>query len=482
MRALLLIPPDDTMGNVVRDFVYGCWCGGNLVGGIQMPPLSQLYVATVLRDDGMGIWLVDAGQDPGAYRAALAAAPGLDALVLLTSTNSFRKDAEVAREFKRVNPDIRTVFFGAHPTFLPDSCVQEPGVDVGVMREPELVLRDLFRAWRDDGDWQTIPGIAFESDQGTVVNEPYPFIEDLDTLPFPDRGLLPPGARYFNPVARRLPFTTMQTSRGCWARCDFCTVPSFFGHKVRWRSPEHVLTEIRQVVADGYREIVFRDETFTAHKGRNRAICEGIISEGLDVSWVCNARSDRVDEPQVALMKRAGCHLVKIGVESGDQAILDRMRKDITLDQTRAAFAACRQHRVDTHAHVMLGCPGESWESLDRTLRFVREIRPATASFGLYTPYPGTDVFDRVRAEHPEIADGTDAELERLHVQGFFNHHFTELEPGDLEKAVRMAYRGFYLRPGFLVRRSLATASPAELVRRVRAAARIFQFSLLGRN
>jgi anaerobic magnesium-protoporphyrin IX monomethyl ester cyclase len=482
MRALLLIPPDETMGNVVRDFVYGCWCGGNLVGGIQMPPLSQLYVATVLRDDGVGVWLVDAGQDPGAYQGALAAAPSVDALILLTSTNSFRKDAAVARELKQRNPELRTIFFGAHPTFLPGSCLAEPGVDVGVMREPELVLRDLFRAWRGDGDWREVPGIAYKSDDGVVVNEPYPFIQDLDTLPFPDRSLLPPGARYFNPVARRLPFTTMQTSRGCWARCDFCTVPSFFGSKVRWRSPEHVLEEIRQVVAAGYREIVFRDETFTAHKGRNRQVCEGIIAEGLDVTWVCNARADRIDAEQVALMKRAGCHMIKIGVESGDQVILDTIRKDITLEQTRAAFAACREHGVDTHAHVMLGCPGETWESLERTVRFVQDIRPATASFGLYTPYPGTDVFDRVKAEHPEIADGTDAELERLHVQGFFNHHFTELSSEELERAVRMAYRRFYLRPGFLLRRSLATASPAELLRRIRAARRIFQFSLLGRN
>ncbi len=482
MRALLLIPPDEVLGNVVRDFVYGCWCGGNLVGGIQMPPLSQLYVATVLQQDGVRVRLVDASQDREVYDRALASAEELDALVLLTSTNSFRQDALVGRAFKAANPRLRTVFFGAHPTFQPEACLDDPGVDVGVMREPEWVMRDLFRAWRRGESGHDVPGLAFRHDGRVVVNPPYPFIVDLDELPLPDRSLLPADARYFNPVARRLPFTSMQTSRGCWAECDFCTVPSFFGNKVRWRSAEHVLAEIRQVVNAGTREIMFRDETFTAHKARNAAICQGIIDQGLDVTWVCNARVDRIDEQQVALMKRAGCHLIKFGVESGDQRILDGIRKGITLAQTRAAFAACRAHGVETHAHVMLGCPGETWETVDRTIAFLQELEPATASFGIYTPYPGTDIFDRVQADHPEIADGTDAELGKLHVKGFFNQHFSQLEGHELERAVRVAYRRFYLRPGFLLRRARATASPAELLRRIRAAQRIVQFSVLGRN
>jgi anaerobic magnesium-protoporphyrin IX monomethyl ester cyclase len=482
MRALFLIPPDKALGNVVRDFVYGCWCGGNLVGGIQMPPLSQLYVATVLHQDGVAVRIVDAGQDPELYDRTLAAAGEIDVLVLLTSTNSFRQDAAVGRAFKAANPRLRTLFFGAHPTFMPQACMEDPGVDVGVLREAEWVVRDLFRAWARGEPGLDVDGIAYRRDGEVVVNPTYPFIQDLDELPIPDRSLLPPGVRYFNPVARRLPFTSMQTSRGCWAQCDFCTVPSFFGNKVRWRSTEHVLAELRQIARAGYREVMFRDETFTAHKARNAAVCQGIIDQGLDLTWVCNARVDRIDAEQVALMKRAGCHLIKFGVESGDQAILDRIRKGITLEQTRAAFAACHQHGVEAHAHVMLGCPGETWDTIHRTIRFVQELEPATASFGIYTPYPGTDVFVRVEADHPEIADGTEAELGTLHVQGFYNQHFTQLTSDDLERAVKIAYRRFYLRPRFLLRRARATASPAELIRRVRAASRILQFSVLGRN
>jgi anaerobic magnesium-protoporphyrin IX monomethyl ester cyclase len=483
MKILVLSPADKGARNVVRDFVYGCWCRGRRIGGMQMPPLNLLYLATVLKDGGHDVDLIDAGLDYSAYESAITRAKEYCAVILLTSTNSFRLDVKSCRELKDANPGISTIVFGAHPTFMPHYCLKEDCIDFIVRREPEFIVRDLVGCIVARADWSRVRGIGYRGTDGSIVlNDYYPFIDNMDDLPIPDRSLLPASIDYFNPVVERMPYTTMQTSRGCPARCSFCTVPSFFGNRVRARSASLVVEEMRRLRHMGYREIFIRDETFTVYKSRNAEICENLLHQKLDLTWIANARVDLIDEETLALMKRAGCHLVKFGVESGDQEILDNIRKGIRLEQTRAAFAACHKIGLDTHAHVMLGCPGETSETIERTISFVKSLSPSTASFGILTPYPGTAVFRELAKDHPEIEDGSDACMERLHVSAFFNQYFTQLSPDELEAYVRTAYRKFYFRPSYLVKRLLSMNDLSQLMRWSIAATNIFSFGLRGEN
>ena len=482
MRTLIPIPTAPGVGNVVRDFMYGCWCGGRHVGGMQMPPLSLLALATLLRDEGHDVDLVDGSVEPERFERACADAGRYDLAILLTSTEGFRHDARVCQQLKSVNHALKTILYGSHPTFMPQPSLAAEGVDIVVRHEPEFAVRDIARCLDRDTDWRQTPGIGYRDGDRIVLRDPYPPIEDLDALPIPDRSLLPRDAVYFNPVVRRTPYTTMETSRGCPARCTFCTVPPFFGRQVRVRSAERVLEELFQLVSQGYREVFIRDETFVIDRERNRRICQRMIDTGLDLTWICNARVDALRDEDVALMRRAGCHLIKFGVESGDQAVLDRMGKGIRLEQTRAAFQMCRRHGVDAHAHVMLGCPGETRATLDATLEFVLQLDAATASFGIFTPFPGTAVFDEVARRHPEIGDGSAAEIGPLHVTEFYNRSFTELTPAELERAVRTAYRRFYLRPRYLWRRLRALRGHDELRRWSRAAGQVWLFGFRGEN
>ncbi len=482
MKVLILSPATRGVRNVVRDFMYGCWCGGRRIGGMQMPPLNLLYVATVLQREGHDVELVDASVDYDAYERVVARSRDYGALVILTSTNSFRLDISACREMKRINPALRTILFGSHPTFMPEHCLAEAPVDVIVRREPEFIVRDLVNAFDRGGDWRAVRGIGYRDDGRTVLNPNYPFIRDMDELPIPDRSLLPEGIDYFNPVVKRMPYTTMQTSRGCPARCNFCTVPTFFGRRVRVRSAEKVVEEFRTLASLGYREVFIRDETFTVYRQRNAEICHRLVEERSPLTWICNARVDMIDAEQIALMKYAGCHLIKFGVESGDQRILDNIDKGITVEQTVAAFEACRRAGVDTHAHVMLGATGETRESIGRTIEFVRRLEPSTASFGIFTPYPGTAVFRNLARDHPEITDGSDATMQRLHVTGFYNQYFTELPNDELERAVRTAYRRFYFRPRYLLRRLRGIDSYDELMRLAVAGSNIFSFGVRGNN
>ena len=482
MKVLILSPAIEGVRNVVRDFMYGCWCGGRRIGGMQMPPLNLLYVATVLRQSGHQVELVDAALDYGAYERARERASEYGALVILTSTNSFGLDVTACQEVKRSNPAIKTILFGSHPTFMPDHCLAESAVDVIVRREPEFIIRDLVGELERGGDWRKVRGIGYRRDGKNVLNRYYPFIRNMDELPAPDRSLLPAGIDYFNPVVKRMPYTTLQTSRGCPAKCNFCTVPTFFGKRIRVRSADRVIDEFVTLAGLGYREVFIRDETFTVYRERNTEICQRLIDERVDLTWICNARVDMITSDQIALMKRAGCHMIKFGVESGNQRILDNIGKGITVEQTRAAFRACRDLGMDAHAHVMLGATGETRDTIEQTIDFVCSLEPTTASFGIFTPYPGTEVFSQVARDHPEIADGTDATMQLLHVTGFYNQYFTDLPTDELERSVRTAYRRFYFRPRYLARRLRSIDSGDELMRWVIAGTNIFSFGVRGNN
>lgn len=481
-RVIFLKPQTGPVGkNIVRDLVYGCWCNGRRIGGMQMPPLNDLYAATHCRQPGVEVVFLDAQMEPERYRRlAEAGFRGVGAVVMLSSTQSFKEDVGTIKRIKALNPGVRAVLFGSHPTFMPAYCLAEESVDFLVQGEPEETLRELIHILVNGGDPGQVKGICFRDEAGKIrVNPRRPFMK-MDDLPIPDRSLLPEGADYFNPVVKRLPYTTMQTSRGCPGRCIFCTAPTFYGNRYRFRSPANVLAELEEVKRLGFREVFFRDETFTANKNRNLQICEAMIRRNLDLSWIANGRVDMVDRESLKLMKRAGCHMVKFGVESGCDAILEAYRKGTTTRQALEAFRLARDAGLETHAHFVMGGPGETPATLRQTVDFARELKPTTVSFGILTPYPGTELFERVARKHPEIRDGSDSNMENLHVQGFYAESVCGLKGQDLSRAVVKAYRRFYLRPRYLLERLVKIRSLEELVILGVAGLNVLQYSLTG--
>lgn len=484
MKALFLKPPAGVaFKNIVRDFVYGCWCNGRRIGGMQMPPLNDLYAATHARAGGIDIEFLDATVEPTRYDVMLNDRfADVFAVVMMSSTQSFRQDVAVLRTIKDLNPDIRMILYGSHPTFMPEYCLKEDVVDCVVLREAEESIRCALSAIRDGAPLDAVAGIGWRTPDGRVQINPDRPLMNLDDLPIPDRSLLPAGFTYFNPVVKRLPYATMQTSRGCPGRCIYCTSPSFYGNRYRFRSVGKVIEELREIVRLGYREVFFRDETFTVGRHRVHEMCEAILSEGIDLQWIANGRVDMVDEPTMRLMKRAGCHMLKFGVETGDDEILKVYRKGATCEQAREAFQAARNVGLATHAHIIFGGPGETPETVEKTIRFVKSIRPSLASFGILTPYPGTSLFEMVAEKRPEILDGSDSNMENLHVEGFYSDAICGMTGQDLSRAVITAYRKFYLRPLYLLGRLFSSRSMEELMIQTIAGLNVFQFAFTGRK
>lgn len=485
MRVLFVRPPNGAAGsNTVRDFIYGCWCNGRRIGGMRMPPLNELSAATCARAAGADSTFLDAQMEPDRHRELAARRfADIDVVAIMSSTQSFREDVAYLDTIKRANPRMRSILFGSHPTFMPEHALRPEGVDYIVMGEPEESIRCLLRALVDGGSMENVAGIGYRNGRGEARVNPPRSLLDVNELPIPDRTMLS-GSRadYFNPVVKRMPYTTMQTSRGCPGKCTFCTSPVFYGNRYRLRSADKVLEELREVVRLGYREVFFRDETFTVDRRRILDICEAMLTEGIDLTWIANGRVDMIDRERMTSMKRAGCHLLKFGVESGDDDMLKSYKKGVTCEQTEAAFRLAREVGLATHAHIILGGPGETPDTIEKTIRFAKKIRATTASFGIVTPYPGTELFESVAKKRPEIADGSASNMTNLHIQGFYSEEICQMSSKQLSRAVVRAYRKFYLRPTYLANRLFSSRSMEELMIQSIGGFNVLLFAVTGRK
>lgn len=483
MKVMVLIPSSCFSKNVARDLIYGCWCKGKRIGGIKFPPIPQLLVATVLKQFGHDVVLLDAAAKKISFEyLKQEIQKGYRCIIILTSTMTVREDVALLNELKKRNRNLRSIVFGSHPTFMPYASLTYPGIDFIARGESEYIIRDLVNALDIGGlSWRAVKGIGYLDSAGRVIlNDPYPFINNLDELPIPDRTMLASGIDYFNPLVKRMPYTTAFTSRGCPGRCIFCSSPAFYGKTIRFRSAESVLEELEIIQKLGYREVFFRDEIFTVSQERTIGICEGILKKKIDISWICSARVGSVSKEMMGLMKKAGCHMLRFGVESGVQEILDNIKKDISIGEIRNTFSWAHEIGMDTHAHLMVGMPGDTQENIARTIQFVKDLNPTVVTFGICTVYPGTELFDIVKNKYPEIGDGSESNLGRLHTEGFYNHVFTSLSNEALAKNIRRLYGAFYLRPAYILKWIMKLGSLDELKRVALAATEVLDFVFRG--
>ncbi len=481
MKILALNPPSRYSKNIARDLLWGCWCKGKRIAGVQFPPLPLLYCGTILKNEGHEVDVIDAPANQMTFSDLEQRITQYDAVFLISATMSYEEDAQTCLDLKKKNPSLITVVFGAHSTFKPNEALDRKGVDIIVRREAEFVIRDLFREISKGGDsWKKVLGIGYRDGNEKIVNDYYPFIKNLDELPIPDRSMLPKDIEYYNPIIKRIPATTALSSRGCPSLCTYCTAPSFYGPKYRARSAENVLEEIRYLTDLGYKEIFYRDELFTVLPRRVKKICEGIINEKLDVSWICSVKIGTVDRDMLKLMKDAGCHMIRIGVETGNQEILDNVKKGVDIEEVRQTFAWTHEVDLDTHAHMMLGMPGETKQTIEKTFRFIENIQPTTITYGITTPYPGTSLYDEVIQADPSYGDGSQINAQSIHTNASFSHHFCSVPADELSQYIKRAYRRFYCKPSYIWKWTKRIRNIEDLRRLTMAGVNVFDFAYRG--
>lgn len=302
-------------------------------------------------------------------------------------TMNYKKAARILQTAKQINPEIITLFGGPHVSFdIENTLNNYPEVDIILRGEAETTLLELVPSINDKKKWPDIKGLAFRSGSEIIITEERGFIQNLDSLPVPSRHLLPM-SRY---QALGYPVSII-TSRGCPNKCIFCLGRKMVGFKVRHRSPELVVDEIEDILSYGFEIINIADDLFTANKSRVRKFCNEIEKRGLKFRWSVFARVNTVDEEILALMKKAGCHSISFGIESGNPEMLKRVKKNITLDQARNAVKACRKTGIASHASFMAGLPGETPETLIDSEKFSKELG-IEYGYHFLSPFPGTNV------------------------------------------------------------------------------------------
>jgi len=305
-----------------------------------------------------------------------------------------------------------------------------------------------------DASLESVRGLAWRADDGGIVeNEPMPLITDLDSIPFPARELLGDAARYVPPPAtyKRWPVAVVITSRGCNRRCLYCfQIDREREHGVRMRSVENVMQELELCLAQGYREIKFIDDTLAADYDRAMRICEEIKRRGLDFTWFASACVNQVDRPLLKAMKDAGCWAVLFGAESGVQKNLNAIRKGTRVEQIEAAVNAAKEVGLTVLTPFLFGIPGETYDEALQTIEFACRLDPDVANFHAITPFPGTDLYDNVSDYGTMSADLADFTYQGA---AFVPHTMTREQIAELRQT---AFRRFYSRPKFLLKRLLA--------------------------
>jgi radical SAM superfamily enzyme YgiQ (UPF0313 family) len=346
-------------------------------------PLGLGYLAAIARDKAE-VTVVDENVVPLDLEEITREPP--DIVGITSTTPSFPRALEIAWAVKKRAKNARIVMGGTHVTFRPEEALTK-GVDIVVRGEGEHTFRELL----EGRELREIRGISYRM-QGEIRHNPEREpVAELDSLPFPAWEYFP---------LRGYGIMSIVTSRGCPYSCSYCCASRFWGHRVRYRSPENVLEELRRISALGYKRVRFMDSTFTLDKKRALKICE-LIKKELDLRWSCETRADALDEDILRALAESGCNLLCLGVDSGSQRVLDETRRKMRVEAIKKAFDKIREHGIATRAYVTFGFPGESEKGVKETLKLLKELKPDQILLSLATAYPGTELWGKAGIELP---------------------------------------------------------------------------------
>ena len=394
-----------------------------------------------------------------------------DLAVLHTSTPSFEQDVRVAEALKASNASLRIGFVGAHVAVDPERALARSNTIEFVARnEFDFTIREVAQ----DRPLDTIPGLSFRKNGGLRHTPERPILENMDELPFVvdvyKRDLV---VEHYAIGYLLHPYLSLYTGRGCRSKCTFCLWPQTVGgHRYRTRSVEHVADEI--ALATRYfpqvREYFFDDDTLTDDLPRIEALARRLGK--LGVTWSCNAKAN-VPYSTLRVLKDNGLRLLLVGYESGNQRVLNNVKKGIRLDNARRFTKSAKALGIKIHGTFILGLPGESRETIEETIRFAQEIDPDTVQVSIAAPYPGTELYRQAVAngwlEQSSLVDDRGAQVSAL--------SYPHLLSSEISRGTQEFYRRFYFRPRkiFSIAREMATDTRV-LRRRLREGREFLQF------
>jgi len=362
---------------------------------IPILPMSLSYLAGVLEHNGHEVHILDLLVSRYSKEKIKNKIEEYqpDIVGVTSVTLNYPVASDILKYTKSVDKDIITIIGGPHVTFAPvETLTEAPWIDIVVKGEGEMTMLDIVSGKK----LADIDGIAYR-DSGIKITPERRLIENLDELP--------PPAKHLFPLSRYLALdvhASILTGRGCPFNCIFCVGSKMGGRRVRYRNPKLIVDEVEQAVASGFREINFEDDHLTLNHQHLNALCDEIIARGLKFNWSAFSRVDTVNPEILRKMKQAGCTWLLYGVESGNQEILDIIKKKITLEKVKEAVGMAKEAGINIIASFIIGLPGETVETLKQTMHFAQGLG-TSYGFNVLSPFPGTEVREKAAEYGIEI-------------------------------------------------------------------------------
>lgn len=416
--------------------------------GLNIPPLNLMYLASSLEEASIPVKIFDDDLYQLGSETITKIVSKIDPKIIgITATTATIKNSlNYLKIIKKELTNTLTVIGGTHPTFMPNEVLnEEDSLDVVVIGEGEKTLVDIANNYikNENKDLSNVKGIVYKDNGRIIATEPRPLIENLDTLPFPARHLVP-----FKSYKLSNQAGGMITSRGCVFSCNYCSSSLIMGRKFRTRSPENVVDELEELVYKyGLKDIAFLDDIFMLNKKRAELIATEIKNRDLDVSFVASSRVNMVDRSLLESLKSSGMKTLYCGVESGSQRVLDLMGKGITLEQVKNAFKIAKGVGVDVVGSFILGYPGETAKEMDETINFSIKLNPDYSQYSILTPFPGTPIYSMLKKE--DLLDTENWDMYTV-LTSVIKYEKLGLSNKLVEKKLTKAYLKFYTRPRYI--------------------------------
>jgi len=471
---------------LVNPSMQGFYRGSRVKRAItQSPPLNIAVIAGALQRAGHRVHAIDLDGEPWLESSLedILQQVQPDLIGMSFRTPVFGEACRIATRIRALAPGILMVAGGVHPSVRPEEVIRAPSVvaggvhpsvrpgevirapfDVAVINEGDDTMLELAAGWA----LEDIAGIAYLDHDTVVKTPPRAQVADLDGLARPAWNLfnLRPYSRR-GLVARHPPVADLESSRGCPAKCVYCT-RSLFGEGFRAKSPRRIVDEIEEAIAFGFRSFNLVDDSFTSDITRATRMCEELLRRGLRIPWTLTngIRVSHTHEEFFIKAAASGLEIVAFGLETGSQKLLNRVGKGATLNQGRRAVKWARDAGITTMGYFMVGLPGESEESLEATLAFAKELELDFAKFSITVPLPGTELFDIWRP-HIDETRYRDFSIHTPSREAFTN---PDMSWDQIEGFLKRAYRDFYWRPSYLKKRLTRDFKDGNLLFNLRVA------------
>lgn len=415
---------------------------------LTMPPIGLAYLAAVIESRGHSARIIDANKEGISWEEIAGYVSRKPDFIGITANILTIKIAVLyAEALKKAYPRAQILFGGPQVSVMGQALLEKyPIVDALVIGEGETTIAELAERIGKKDVYAGVPGVIFQNDSKIVNNGPRPLIADIDLIPRPAYHLLPHLSSY-RTRSRAYPVGYVFTSRGCPAACTFCY--RNFGSKWRARSPENVIEEITFLREEyGIRQLDIMDDNFSFDVDRAHRILEMIIAKrwNLKINLQFGVRIHSLNRDLLNIMKKAGVFKLGFGIESGDEAMLKRIKKGLDLDRAIEIVRMARSLGMVTHGYFIIGFPRDSPETMQRTIDFAKRLDPHYASFAICTPMPGTEMYNDIARNGvflEDVSEGIDEGLFALKV--FFQYGDTK--PEQVRQYCERAWKEFYSRP-----------------------------------